>query len=74
MPFAVQIGIFPSDKELKELEADLRSKGYLAYKVPDRIYPNKIRLLSGAFPNEAAASEIAKALQKEGFKPEVVQR
>jgi len=74
MPFAVQIGIFPSDKELKALEADLRSKGYLAYKVPDRIYPNKIRLLSGAFPNEAAASEIAKALQKEGFKPEVVQR
>ena len=74
MPFAVQIGIFPSDKELKELEADLRSKGYLVYKVPDRIYPNKIRLLSGAFPSEAAASEIAKALQKEGFKPEVVQR
>ena len=74
VPFAVQIGIFSSDKELKKLEADLRSKGYLAYSLPDRIYPDKIRLLSGAFPNEAAASEVAKALQKEDFKPKVVQR
>ncbi len=74
MPFAVQIGIFSSDKELKELEADLRSKGYLGYRLPDRIYPDKIRLLSGAFPSEAAASEIANALQKEDFKPKVVQR
>ncbi|HUV78365.1 MAG TPA: SPOR domain-containing protein [Desulfobacterales bacterium] len=74
MPFAVQIGIFSSDKELKELEANLRSKGYLVYRLPDRISPNKIRLLEGAFPSEAAASEIAKALQKEDFEPKVVQR
>ncbi len=74
VPFAVQIGIFSSDKELKEIEADLRSKGYLAYRLPDRISPDKIRLLSGAFPNKAAASEVAKALQKEDFKPKVVQR
>lgn len=74
MPFAVQIGIFSIDKELKELEANLRSKGYLAYRLPDRISPNKIRLLEGAFPSEAAASEIAKALEEEDFKPKVVQR
>ncbi|MBW2573544.1 MAG: SPOR domain-containing protein [Deltaproteobacteria bacterium] len=74
MPFAVQIGIFSSDKELKELEVDLRLKGYLTYRLPDRISSDKTRLLFGAFPNEAAASEIAKALQKEDFKPKVVQR
>ena len=74
MPFAVQIGIFSSDKELKELEADLRSKGYSAYGLPDRMSPNKFRLLTGAFPSEAAASEMAKALQKEDFKSKVVQR
>ena len=39
MPFAVQIGIFSSDKELKELEADLRSKGYLAYRRPGQNIP-----------------------------------
>ena len=74
MPFAVQIGIFSSDKELKELEADLRSKGYLAYRLPDRMSPDKFRLLTGAFPSEAAASEMANALKKEDFKPKVVQR
>lgn len=74
MPFAVQIGVFSNDKELEALEANLRSKGYFAYRLPDRITPHKIRLLEGAFPSEAAASEIAKALQKEDFKPKVVQR
>ena len=48
--------------------------GYFAYRLPDRITPHKIRLLEGAFPSEAAASEIAKALQKEDFTPTVVQR
>jgi cell division septation protein DedD len=74
MPFAVQIGVFSSDKELEALETILRSKGYFAYRLPDRITPHKIRLLEGAFPSEAAASEIAKALQKEDFKPKVIQR
>jgi len=74
MPFAVQIGVFSSDKELEAVEANLRSKGYFAYRLPDRITPHKIRLLEGAFPSEAAASEIANALQKEDFKPLVIQR
>ncbi len=74
MPFAVQIGVFSRDKELEALEANLRSKGYFSYRLPDRIIPHKIRLLEGAFPSEAAASEIAKALQKEDFTPTVVQR
>jgi cell division septation protein DedD len=74
MPFAVQIGASASDKEIKELETNLRSMGYLAYNLPGRTYPDKMRLLVGAFPTEAAASETAKALQKEDFKAEVVQR
>jgi len=74
MPFAIQIGISSKDEELKKLEVALRSKGYLAYSVLDRLYNNKIRLLVGAFRTEKEAAILAKELQREGFKPEVVQR
>lgn len=74
MPFAVQVGIFSNGEELNKLEADLRSKGYLAYRVPDRLYNNKIRLLVGAFRTEKEAAIFAEELEKEGFEPEVVQR
>jgi len=74
MPFAIQVGISSKDEELKILEADLRSKGYLAYSVLDRLYNDKIRLLVGAFHTEKEAAILTKELQKEGFKPTVVQR
>jgi cell division septation protein DedD len=74
MPYAIQIGISSKNEELKKLEADLRSKGYLAYSVLDRLYNNKIRLLVGAFRTEKEAEILAKELEKEGFKPKVVQR
>jgi len=74
MPFAIQIGLSFKDKELKKLEAALRSQGYLAYSVLDRVYNNKIRLLVGAFPTAKEAAILAKELQREGFKPEVVRR
>ncbi len=74
MPFAIQIGISSKDEELKKLEAALRSKGYLAYSVLDRLYNNKIRLLVGAFRTEKEAAILAKELQREGFRPKVVQR
>jgi len=74
MPFAIQIGISSKDEELKKLEAALRSKGYLAYSVLDRLYNNKIRLLVGGFRTEKEAAILAKELQREGFRPEVVQR
>ena len=74
MPFAIQVGISSKDEELKKLEAALRSKGYLAYSVLDRLYNNKIRLLVGAFQTEKEAAMLAKELQREGFKPRVVQR
>jgi len=74
MPFAIQVGISSNDEELKRLETDLRSKGYLAYSVLDRLYHNKIRLLVGAFRTEKEAVVFAEELEKEGFEPEVVQR
>jgi cell division septation protein DedD len=74
MPFAVWIGAPSSDKELKELEDGLRSKGYLAYRVPDRSKDERAALLIGAFETKEAPSELSKTLQEEGFKASVVQR
>ncbi|MBW1737954.1 MAG: SPOR domain-containing protein [Deltaproteobacteria bacterium] len=74
MPFAIQVGISSKDEELKQLDAALRLKGYLAYSVLDRLYNNKIRLLVGAFRTEKEAAIFAEDLQKEGFEPKVVQR
>jgi cell division septation protein DedD len=74
MPFAIQIGVFSSDEELKKLDADLRSKGYVAFSVPDRLDNKKIRLLVGAFRTEKEAEILAKELEKEGFKSTVVRR
>ena len=74
MPFAIQIGVFSSDEELKKLDADLRSKGYIAFSVPDRLDNNKIRLLVGAFQTEKEAEIFAKELEKEGFESTVVRR
>ena len=74
MPFAIQIGISSKEEELKTLEADLRSKGYLAYRVPDRLDNNKIRLLVGAFRTEKEAEILANILEKKGFKSIVVPR
>ncbi|MBW2598437.1 MAG: SPOR domain-containing protein [Deltaproteobacteria bacterium] len=74
MPFAVQIGVFSGDEELKKVDADLRSKGYVAFSVPDRLDNNKTRLLVGAFRTEKEAEILAKELDKEGFRPKVIQR
>ena len=74
MPFAIQLRVSFKDEELKILEADLRSKGYLAYSVLDRLYNNKIRLLLGAFRTEKEAGRLAKELEKEGFESKVVRR
>lgn len=73
-PFAVEVGIFSDDKKLNEMAADLLAKGYSAYRVPDRVYKNKIRLLVGAFRAEEEAKTMTKSLQKEGFNPKVVRR
>ena len=73
-PFTVEIGIFSGDEKLKKLKAHLISKGYSAYSLPNRATKNEIRLLVGAFWTEKEAETVTKDLQKEGFKPKVVQR
>jgi cell division septation protein DedD len=74
MPYAIQVGTFDSDQELEKLEADLRSKAYLAYSIPGTPESHKHRLLIGAFRTEKEAAGLTKKLQQEGFKAEVVRR
>ncbi|MBW1900788.1 MAG: SPOR domain-containing protein [Deltaproteobacteria bacterium] len=74
MPYAIRVGTFDSDPELKKLEADLRSKAYLTYSIPDKPDNNRTRLLIGAFRTEKDATELTKKLQQEGFNAKVVRR
>jgi len=73
-PYAIQVGLSDADRELKKLEADLRLKGYITYRIPDARYSAKIRLLIGAFGTEKEAVRLTRELQEEGFKTKVVQR
>ena len=74
MPFAVRIEDPSSDKELIEMEDGLRSKGYLAYRVPDGRNDDRTALLIGAFGTKEETSKLSKSLQKKGYKVSVVQR
>lgn len=74
LPFAIQIGVFSSDEELKRFDGNLRSKGYFAFSVPYRLDNNKIRLLIGAYRTEKEAEILARKLKKEGFESKVVRR
>ncbi|MBW1900710.1 MAG: SPOR domain-containing protein [Deltaproteobacteria bacterium] len=74
MPFAVRIEGSSSDKELKEMEEGLRSKGYLAYRVPDGRNDDRTALLIGAFGTKEETSELSKSVQKKGYKVSVIQR
>ena len=74
MPYAILVGTFASDLELKKLEADLRSKAYLTYSIPDEPDSNGTRLLIGAFRTAKEATVLTKKLQKEGFNAKVVRR
>jgi len=73
-PYAIQVGLFDSNQELRNMEANLESKKYVTYSIPDRTYNDKTRLLVGAFETEEEAARLTKKLQNEGFKPKVVQR
>lgn len=74
MPYAVQVGIFNSNTELKQQEADLRAKGYLAYRLPDVTDTDKSRLLIGAYRTEQDASRLTQILQQNGLNPTIVKR
>ena len=73
-PYAVEVGSFTSEQELKKVEADLQQKHYIAYRIPVWKEEGKIRLLVGAFKTERAAERQAVILQEIGLKPRVVQR
>ena len=74
MPYAIQVGTFNSNQELKMLKADLQSKTYLTYTVPDTAANNKTKLLFGAFRTEEEPAILTKKFQNEGFEAKVVKR
>jgi cell division septation protein DedD len=73
-PFTIEIGVFPGDEKLKNIETQLLTNGYSAYTFPSRDADHKFRLLVGAFYTENEAETVTKNLQKEGLKPKVVRR
>ncbi len=74
MPFAVQVESFFKKKAQRELEANLRSKGFLTYRVPGKQSNDKTLLLIGAFRTKKEAATLANILKKEGLMSIVVQR
>jgi cell division septation protein DedD len=74
MPYAILVGTFDSAHEMKNLEADLKSKAYLTYSIPDKPDNKRTRLLLGAFRTKKEAVGLTKKLQQEGFKTKVVRR
>jgi|GEM_PF-1649339 len=73
-PYTIQIGYFESDLELSKMESELRSKGYMAYKIPDTPDARKIRLLVGAFETADMAKISAENLEADGFEAKIVER
>lgn len=73
-PYTIQIGCFESDQKLSKMESELRSKGYMAYKIPDTLDARKIRLLVGAFGTADMAKTSAENLEADGFEAKIVQR
>ena len=74
MPYAIQVGTFNSDQKLKKLEADLQSKTYLTYAVPDATANHQTKLLFGAFRTAKESEIFSNMLQNEGFETKVVKR
>ena len=74
MPYAIQVGTFNSDQNLKKLAADLQSKTYLTYAVPDATANHRTKLLFGAFRTAEETAIFTKKLQNEGFEAKVVTR
>jgi cell division protein FtsN len=73
-PFTIEIGVFPGDEKLKNIETQLISNGYSAYTLPVKDANNEFRLFVGAFHTENEAKTVFKNLQKEGLTPKVVRR
>ena len=73
-PYAVQVGLVDTQKEVEELKSRLQAKGYLAYSLPSGSGQSQTRILIGAYESKEAAAALINQLQKEGFKAEVLPR
>jgi cell division septation protein DedD len=73
-PYAIQVGLVGSAKEVQELKSRLQAKGYLAYSLPAGTGQSQTRILIGAYESKAAAANLAIQLRKDGFHAEILPR
>ena len=73
-PYAVQVGLVDSEKEVQDLKSRLQAKGYLAYSLPAGTEQSQIRILIGAYESKEAAANLTNQLQKDGFSAKILPR
>jgi tetratricopeptide (TPR) repeat protein len=73
-PYAVQAGIFSTEEMLEKMETILIGLNYPAYRIPDAVNAEKIRLLIGAYSTETVPDKLIETLKTAGFEPMVVRR
>jgi tetratricopeptide (TPR) repeat protein len=73
-PYAVQVGLVGSEKEVQELKSRLQAKGYLAYSLPAGNAQRQTRILIGAYESKEAAVNLTNQLRKDGFSAEILPR
>lgn len=73
-PYAVRVGYSGSDRKFQKLETDLRSKGYIAYKIKGQQGNEKSGLLIGAFGIKKEAEGLTAKLQQQDFTTDVILR
>ncbi len=70
-PYTVQIGKPIPRNKVRQIQTDLKAKGYFSYQLPSKTDPNQIRILIGAFANKKAAAGLVRQLTTDGFNPEI---
>ena len=73
-PYAVQVGLVGSQKEVQELKSRLQAKGYLAYSLPAGNAQSQTRILVGAYESREAAANLTNQLRRDGFNAEILPR
>ena len=73
-PYAIQVGLVSSEKEVQELKSRLQAKGYLAYSLPAGTEQSRTRILVGAYESKEAAANLTSQLRKDGFNAEILPR
>ena len=73
-PYAVQIGVFGSDRQLRRLASRLQAQGYMSYSLAAAGSSGKTRLLVGAYDSRKDADKLAARLKAKGFTPRVLER